>query len=366
MKKKDIILIIIIISFIYLPTILFFFLEEKTDKYDYEKRTLNKKPSLNIKTLSEYPKQYEDYYNDHIPFKNEIRTIRSKILYKYFKTGNNISIIVGKDGWLFYNSNNSEKYNSISDFRNTTSFSENEKIIIKDNLEKLNNKLFKKNIEFYLLIPPNKENVYSDYMPKIITRKNGHYSKTEDLINYLNNITNLKIIYPKNILINNRKNCDTYFKYDTHWNNYGAYLTSIELLNEMGTTLNYNNSINITKTDYGDLARMNIMLDKLTYKMPVIDFYNNIKYACSTQKEFHNCTSNNPINDKTILFIGDSFRELMIQYLAKVYKNSIFIHYDYYNEDLIKKYNPNIVVVEVTERLSKNLFKTQNIVELTK
>lgn len=350
MKKKDLIITIIFILFLIGPNCLYFIFKSKVDNSNYENRELNQKPVLELETIQEFSKNYEKYFNDNLPFKNQIIKLRSNILYKVFNTSAIDRVIIGKDEWLFYNSGVTGDGDSISDFRRTNSFSIDELEKIKETLINTKNKLNKNDIDFYVLILPNKENVYSDYIPKIITKKDNKFTKTENLINYLEEETNLDIIYPKDKLILERKIEETYYKYDTHWNSYGAYLGVKELMSKIDNKF----IIEKPKIKYedfsGDLASMNSM-PYLNNKEPIVDIYEDITFNCDEDKEFKNCTSNGKI-DKTIMVVGDSFRNATINYLAKIYKNSIFVHINAYDKEFIKKYNPDIVVLETVERYS--------------
>ena len=104
MKKKDLFIIIIFISFITLPSIFYWFLKDKMDNTNYENRNLYDKPKLELKSITEFPTNYEYYFNDNLSFKNEIRKIRSNVLYKLFNISTTPRVIVGEDGWMFYNS----------------------------------------------------------------------------------------------------------------------------------------------------------------------------------------------------------------------------------------------------------------------
>ena len=66
--------------------------------------------------------------------------------------------------------------------------------------------------------------------------------------------------------------------------------------------------------------------------------------------------NSNSQNDKTVLFIGDSFREGMQQYFSKLYKRVIYMHRDDYKNE-VEKFNPDIVIVEAVERFSNGISK---------
>ena len=377
MKRNNIIIIAIFILFLIGPNISYFFVKDKVDLINYEKRDLSEKPALSFSELQTYPENFEKYYNDNIPYKNEIRNLRSLILYKYFDTGSNSKVIVGKNGWLFYNSGEQSGDGPILDYRNTTSYSQEVYDSTKEIIVNTNNELNKKGIEFYVLVAPNKENTYSDYLEGIVKRSNREESRTEELINYLKNNTEINIIYPKEALVNGRNTCNTYYKYDTHWNNYGAYLGVIELMKtidskfkepEIQISMQTINEIgNDSSSREGrDLLDMNSIYYNVKDKEPIINgFYDNVKYEYEFEEEteFKKSTSKNAIYDKTILFVGDSFRSAMFQYVSKLYSNTVFVHRNRYNEDYINKYHPDIVVYETVERSAHAL---SNIGDLIK
>ena len=85
-------------------------------------------------------------------------------------------------------------------------------------------------------------------------------------------------------------------------------------------------------------------------------FYQNIKYEINKTDVYEEHISNSE-NDQTILFIGDSFRTNMKEFLSKLYKRVIYVHRDKYTYDLIDKTHPNIIIIEAVERLSEQLGK---------
>jgi hypothetical protein len=361
MKKNDLFIVIIFIIFLIGPSISYFFLKNKMDLTNYENRILSAKPELTFNDITNYPTNFENYFNDNLPYRNEIRKFRALLLYKC-NISPNTSVIIGDNGWLFYNAVNNG--DPISDYRKNTSYTIEEKEEINAILNKTNDYLSEKNIEFYILVAPNKENVYSDYLENKITRSNRNNSKTEELLEYLKNNSNLNIIYPKESLIKNRNNYNTYYKYDTHWNDYGAYLGTMELMKSIDENFESPKIDMSTKVFNGDLLKIGSLYNSLENIEPTVtNFYDNIKYECKEDIEFHECTSSNSIYNKTILVVGDSFRKSTIQYLAKLYSKSIFILQSYYNEDLIKKYNPDIVVYETVERYSNALANSDILIK---
>lgn len=358
-NKKDLIIIIIFLAFLFLPSGVYLLIKNKMDNTNYENRVLFEKPIFSLKTIKTYAKDYENYFNDNLAFKNEIRKIRAYGLYYGLGTSANDRVIVGKNGWLFYNSIITEKENnSVKDYQRNNYYTKEEKENIKNILNSDNEYLKKKGIKYYILVGPNKEIVYNDYMPKTIKiNEENEYSRTEDLISYLSKEFK-NIIYPKKPLNENRSIADTYYKYDTHWNYYGGYIASMELMKLIDNNFK-NADITIEKDNtYGDLGTMNIT--NIINEEPIVNnFYDNVEYTCN-EKEIDllkECSSKNALYNDTLLIIGDSFRNATIPYFAKLYKNVIVIHRTYYetHKDAIDKYKPNIVINVVVERGSNLL-----------
>lgn len=363
MKKKDLIITIIFVFTLIVPNILYWIFYDNMDHTNYENRSLYEKPVLKLSDIINFPKKYENYYNDNLAFKNEIRTKYSEILYDNFNMSSNKKVIVGKDGWLFYNS--SGDGDSMNDYRRVNSYSVEVKEKIKNNLISMHDKLKDRGSKLFVFVAPNKENIYSEFMPDMINiNKEKEETPTDELINYLNETTDLNIIYPKQVLIDSKKIADTYYKYDTHWNDYGAYIGTIELMKVIKPSFKVS-KINIQKKDVsGDLANMILMLNKLVNKEPFVsNFIDQIEPECEDRENLKFCRTKNALYTKTLLVVGDSFRENMVQYLSKIYRKTLFIHRDYYNDNLFYEYNPDIVVYEVVERYSYILQDSKILVD---
>ncbi len=359
MKKKDLIIVIIFISFLVLPSILFWFVKDKFDNTNYENRTLSSKPEFTFKDITKYPESYENYFNDHLPFKNQIRKVKSSIYYNVLGISTTPRVIIGDDGWMFYTGEL-----SMQDFRKIEKCTEEDEAQLTKSLQEVKKELFNKNIEYYVMIPPNKETIYSDRLVSKVNRVEENDSRIDDLVKYIRSNSDIEVIYPKDELLKSRTNSETYYKYDTHWNNYGSFVG----INEMMKTIDSNYKVPEYKIETeehaGDLAKMNLMPKKMNVEPKITGFYDDVKYECTTIGKYDICNSDKPVYDKTMLFVGDSFRVVSMQYLAKLYKTSIFVHRSEYEVDLISKYNPDIVVYQAVERLFKCDMDVKGIINI--
>ncbi len=354
MKKKisDLIIIIIFIVEITVPQISFWFLKEHIPVSNNENRELNKKPELKISTITQYPKEFDNYYNDHLPFRNNLRKIWTDINYELFKTTVDDRVILGKEGWLFYRGDK-----TIEQLQGIESFTQKDKENLLEKMQLNSNKLKEKSIELYYLILPNKENVYREYLPDIIPIKNSK-SRTEELIEYIKNNSDINIVYPKQELLEAKERYQVYRKYDTHWNKIGACVGAIALQKEIDSKFNYNIAdlqIEVDeKIDTHDLANFaSLEHKKYEKQLKVTNFYSEIQCKNIGNEQY----ISNSENDKTVLFIGDSFRTDMQEYFSKLYKKVIYVHREEYKKELINEIKPSIVIFETIERNSNTLIK---------
>ena len=354
-KTINIIIIVLFVAIIFLPQFLScIFKDNVLEVSNTENRKLKDKPSLTLSNITEYPKEFDDYYNDHLPFRNKLRKMWSLINYKFFSTSIDNNVIIGKDKWLFYRGEGTiEKLTGIK------RYTADEKKIILSTLKNNINKFKEKDIKTYVMIAPDKENIYSEKLPKAIKR--SEITASEELIDYIENNSDINIIYPKEYLLKEKEQYQLYRKYDTHWNKIGGLIGTIYLQERLNADFKYDiSNIKFEKTneiDKRDLADFINLQDELYENtIEVTNFYPNIKYEINKTDIYEEYISNSE-NDQTILFIGDSFRTNMKGHLSKLYKRVIYLHRDKYNYDLIDTIHPNIIIIEAVERSSEQLGK---------
>jgi hypothetical protein len=340
---------------IFIIIVFWFINKEDTDISTEENRTLSSKPKLEFATITQYPEKFDDYYNDHLPFRTNLRNLWTNLNYKLFYTTVDSRVLIGKENWLFYREDA-----SIEQVRGFVKYSQGQQEEILANLQENVSKLKEKNIETYVLILPNKENIYREYLPNTVTIYDD-VSRTEELINYIEENSDIDIIYPKQELLQAKEKYQIYRKYDTHWNKIGACIGAIALQSKIDSTFTYDMSNmqieEIDEKDIKDLANFagigNILSENV---VRVSNFYTDIEYTANFTAKYEEYISNSE-NDKTVMIIGDSFREDMREYFSKLYKRVIYLHRDNYSKELIEEMEPNIVVIESVERYSYSIGK---------
>ena len=103
-------------------------------------------------------------------------------------------VITGTHGWLFYRANGDGS--TIPDYQGINHYSPMGLRRAANNLLAAEKAVNKKGAEFIVYMAPNKESIYSEYMPKSIKRKTT-YTRADQLCDYLEANTDLTIGYPK-------------------------------------------------------------------------------------------------------------------------------------------------------------------------
>lgn len=245
-------------------------------------------------------------------------------------------VLLGKEDWLFYKT--TEDGDPISDYQGINHYDEATMQAVADKLTNERNQFANYGIDFYILSIPNKASVYPEYMPDTIERKDTT-SRTDLLMKYLEENTDLNVVDAKPILEKAKKKKQVYYKSDTHFNQIGAFVTVQALKDKIDGKTDSLKDVKFDKVmnNYsGDLACLCDMQDT---------FNDDIQYQLDA------ATVNTKIkSNKRILVIGDSFSEVMQSIMSQYFAEVKTVNIWSFEPSLLDEYKPGIVVWEHAER----------------
>ena len=205
--KRTHIMIAVFFACILSPNLLFPILKTTADEGTGENRSLAAFPTLSLETIDTFPSGVEDWINDHAAFRNRFLSLNAR--------------------WYFYTLGS-----SVEDFLGTNRFPAGELQMLADKLQTVHDAWKEKGTEFIFLCAPNKEGVYSEFLPDGFTAPDGSTRRSE-LLDYLEIHTNVPVVnpYPE---LKKRRDYQWYFKTDTHWNDAAGFLVSGQIIDAAG------------------------------------------------------------------------------------------------------------------------------------
>ena len=245
-------------------------------------------------------------------------------------------VLAGKGGWLFYK--RADDGTSMQDYQGTSLFSDATMEAISNQMLAQRDYFAEKGARFVVMIVPNKEIIYSEFMPSTIYRS-SEITRCDKLYDYLTANTDLEVVYPKLELFAAKNICLVFYKYDTHWNRIGAFVGVQSILQQLYGSCQDVAEVEIitenTNTS-GDLAAMINMTDK----------YNN--------DSFYSVASNSydPALQVTedLLIIGDSFSTLMMDDLKYYFEDARQVGVWTFKKSMLDEYQPDVIIWECVER----------------
>ncbi|HNC90581.1 MAG TPA: hypothetical protein PL000_16750, partial [Anaerolineales bacterium] len=310
-------------------------------------------PKLTLKTISER-------FLFRLPLIQNFNSLRYTLGDQVFNEG-----IVGKDGWLFYSGDF-----SIHDYQKTSPVSKKNLKEVEAILNQLNDAAMRSGGSLLVVIPPDKNTIYPQYMPDEIPVL-GEVSRLEQFMQYMQEHTNIQIMDLRPVLSEASQSTQVYFKSDAHWNCLGAYYASAEIMSlisishpevrprplsdfEIGTMVD--STLDISKT-------MGLGLQEETWVLtPKFETHVEVMPAPFAENKQMRVSENSQTDLPTAVILHDSFyNECLNQLLEPYFSKTYSLHYgtsklsDYVG--LIEKEKPDVVIVEFAERHIEYFFK---------
>lgn len=328
-----------------------------------EKRELSKEP---LEITKNYPREFELYYNDNFGLRNLFVNWNSKLKLNYFKVSPNPKLVLfGKNGFMFYNRSPGDIYASYS---NSNLYKKKKLDAVYRKQMKIKKTLNSKGIKYFIGFYPNKHTVYDDLLPFSMKMQIVKDTTLADqLVAYFNS-KKFPIIDVREDLISVKNKNQLYYKFDTHWNSYGAYngykSFCKQTFDELKLTPFDISDFNITydKKRHGDLTNMIGISEMESYydNSPNFILKNKNKgYKTLNTKGYPARTivteNENCGNQLTLLVYRDSYTTALVQFLSLHFKKVIYIWSYAMDMNFIDKVNPDVVVFNCVERYIKAL-----------
>ncbi|MDQ3052214.1 MAG: hypothetical protein M3Q95_15155 [Bacteroidota bacterium] len=336
----------------------------KKQNISLENRKLAPFPEWRWSNIWQFFFQYQVYFDDRFAYRNELVAAVNKIKIKIFhKSAIPDQVAIGDEDWL---------YMARKDYIVATSrpFTEQQLDTVILNLEVITRFFDSKGMKFYFMMLPVKERIYPEFLPEL-QRVEMKISKMDQLYARLINNKVIRSIDCKQELLNGKKVKDTYYKPDTHWNMFGAYLGYRKLIARLNADFPELQAHN--PEDYqvdsvmqyeGDLQKMMGFVDvfqmkSYTYKLKSGIEAETISFKNPKYPNAHFSTKQMPerVSGLRLYLVRDSFSEHLKVFLTAHFDYSALAWMPVLPVNEILAVSPNLVVHEIHELFANHLLK---------
>ena len=352
-------LTVLFLAVLLLPAPLWLLLAPYMDVANYENRTLAAFPT--DADVESWPAAFEEWLGDHAPFRNQFMALNGQLNWAV-GTLDSGDVLLGKDHWLFLK--DSADSTSLSDYQGLTAYPAEELETFTQTLTQLRDRLAARGTSLAIVIAPAKEGVYSRYMPDtvpVVSRP----TRVQTLADTLQQ-AGLPLAWPKQALIDRAAVQQVYYKYDTHWNEAGAYLAVTQVEALLGVSMPPLEDCTVT-ADLQQTAPTDLANVSAVWSVCRDDPYYSVDEPRAEQ------LSRTPDGYRTrwqgagqqsLLMLRDSFGEAMAPFLCANYGESVVLHgsavtVDTFDEELTGL--PDVVVLEAAERYAENLLSQSRL-----
>lgn len=321
-----------------------------------DNRPLHEKPTEFSRT---YAKEFEDYYNDSFAG-------RKKLISKYVKLQGKLNIdtgqyFYGQNGWMFYDSIKANNGNTLVDYYAEVYFDDEDLAKMVKGINMAYDFYAQRGIKYVIFVAPNKENVYSEFMPERMQKiRKSNISRMDKAVEYLKKHVKAEIVNAKPAMLSAKDKVaqDLYFKKDTHWNNIGAYVgfsSLAQVLNQWGAGIKLPSlaALDITSGELRDMD-MEAGAKEWTYEVAYRPNLNSVCVQFEQNERVSVCKTSGTGNSQKLLVWTDSFASALMPYFNRSYKTVFYSVAGLKKlseiEAIVDETKPNIVVDELVER----------------
>lgn len=289
----------------------------------------------------------EDWIGEDIGFRSAFITAYGTLCEKLFHTSGNDQVLIGKDGMLFYS-------DTLADYTASDRMTDEEIASLVSSVSALAEAIEARGAHLIVLIAPNKNTVYPDYMPYYITRGD----EPSNLDRFQAQLDARSIPYIDAAAILQSAPFQAYYTTDTHWNPEGALLVYRALMETISCwypDLAYDDYADVPRTEtahFGDLAQMYKPLTRERETVPSVDVEAAYRFVrpMRSMDDMIIRTSSKANAQLDLFVLRDSFGEALFPYLAANAGSLTYSRAMPYDDALAQAEGANVIILEIVER----------------
>jgi hypothetical protein len=271
-------------------------------------------------------------------------------------------VLVGENHWLVFTGEN-----GMDEYQNVMPLSDSALQKMQEDIDAVYEEYAARGIYLLIVIPPNKNTIYPEYIPEEIPVL-GDESRLEQFLSYMSEHGRTPILDLRPVLMEGKKTQQVYYATDTHWNDYGAFLAYQEMMKSLSAAYpaiqphSFSDfEVNVSDPKPLDLTRN---MGATIWREPKISllprFETRARYKevhVEGRKITYAFTGDDSLPNAVIYH--DSFFFRMIPLLSEHFNRAVYIP-NYLNRTLwslswVDEEDADVVIVEFTERYLADL-----------
>jgi alginate O-acetyltransferase complex protein AlgJ len=196
-----------------------------------EKRVLQKYPRFewNPKALLSYPSAFEAAFNDHFGLRAFLVRSQARAKLRWLHMSSSPKVALGRDGW-WYLTESFDEYRGVRKLPRATTLQWLQEFKAKKTF------FASRNIKYLVVIAPNKETVYPEFLPANIVQAQSNFY-VDDFLKAVPAESQLNVLDLRETLIGAKHTGQLYFKTDSHWNQLGATIACDAVIRRLSSWL---------------------------------------------------------------------------------------------------------------------------------
>ncbi|MBE5943305.1 MAG: hypothetical protein E7258_00125 [Lachnospiraceae bacterium] len=332
-----------------------------------ENRNLAKFPDLVVEGNfnQEFTREFETWFMDHMGYRQEMITANAKLQYYVFgRMLETSEYYLGRHGDVNYATEA-----MLLDYAHLNLRSEEDVARIGDSYQYVSDWCHEQGIQFYYVQCFDKHSIYPEQFMASVNQI-GDVSKTDQIINYLKEETDVKVFSMKDVLLDSKDEYEVYSNWGdpTHWTHRGAFI-GYQYIMEGVNAENNNKYPILTEEDYNiTVSNQAITLNGFITEEDMLETFV-LKDPKATKEDVtvmgyygadtrHSRWVNESVdNDTKLLLMCDSyFNNYLIEDFAESFSEVWLVWGDYTKEldYVVEMYQPDIIIYEAAERVDRS------------
>jgi alginate O-acetyltransferase complex protein AlgJ len=305
---------------------------------------------VSFNSLTGFPQNFENSINHNFFLRDQLIHLDYQVRYFVLHETVYPQVVLGKQGWMYYtNEGNLEYYQRVSPL------SPEKTNLIVSNLKNIEQNLAAQNIKFLIVIAPNKETIYPEFLPDGI-RTTVNPTWADQITQKLKDST-IPVLDLRSPLLQAKQKDQVYFRTDTHWNPVGAHLAYTYILNSLQPAFPILKPHPLTDFDQipqvssGDLAELIHLKGEISEPFTALQArFDKPSRGLKNPPTGQMITVMPDANLPTAVIFRDSFFNGLQPFVSEHFSRVNYVSDFKVDFNLIAEEKPQIVILEVAER----------------